>query len=386
MQITQVTTGELEKVFLELQPRLYKGDPNYIRPLDKDVLDVFDSSKNKFFREGNAVRWVLQNAKGECIGRIAAYVMNKYKNKGDQQPTGCIGFFDCINDQGAADLLFDTARNWLVQQGMKAMDGPVNFGERDKWWGLLIEGFVPPLYGMNYNFPYYKELFEHYGFRVFYKQNCWWRQLHGQLDEKFYKGHDTIEKRGGFSARMFRKKDLEKFAQDFVKVYNTAWAIHEGNKEMSEQAGLKLFRAMEPVIDERLVWFAYYKDQPIAFYINIPDLNQAFRSFNGKFGWLEKFRFLWFQKRGGFTKFVGIIFGVIPRFHGMGVDYYLIVEAAKIIQFKTNYQETELQWQGDFNPKINNISKNLGFKISRQLATYRYLFDRSQPFDRHPII
>jgi hypothetical protein len=45
------------------------------------------------------------------------------------------------------------------------MDGPINFGERDKFWGLLTEGFIEPLFGMNYNFPYYKDLFENYGFK-----------------------------------------------------------------------------------------------------------------------------------------------------------------------------------------------------------------------------
>jgi hypothetical protein len=64
----------------------------------------------------------------------------------------------------------------------------------------------------------------------------------------------------------------------------------------------------------------------------------------------------------------------------------MIVEAAKVIQPSKKYYLTELQWQGDFNPKMNNISKNLEFNLSRRLATYRYLFDRSKPFKRHPIL
>ena len=51
-----------------------------------------------------------------------------------------------------------------LQKGMEAMDGPINFGERDRWWGLITEGFTPPLYCMNYNPPYYIALFENYGF------------------------------------------------------------------------------------------------------------------------------------------------------------------------------------------------------------------------------
>jgi hypothetical protein len=92
------------------------------------------------------------------------------------------------------------------------------------------------------------------------------------------------------------------------------------------------------------------------------------------------------RKKGLNDKFTGIVFGVIPEYQGKGVDYYMIFEAAKIIQHKTRYKELELQWQGDFNPKILNISKHIGGEHSRTLTTYRYLFDRTKEFKRHPIL
>lgn len=386
MQMVEVTNERLAKAFIEVNVNLYKQDKNYIRPLDKDVEEVFDPEKNKAFRDGKVIRWVLKNEDGNFIGRIAAFVMEKYRNKGDKVKVGCTGFFDCINSQAAANLLFDTAKLWLQQQGCEAMDGPVNFGERDKWWGLVVEGFSPPLYGMNYNFPYYKDLFENYGFQVFFYQNCYSRKVQGRLEDRFYSGHEKLKKRGGFSARTVDKGNIEKYAKDFVKVYNSAWAGHEGNKEMTLEAAVKLFNKMKPVLDERIAWFAYYNDDPVAMYVNLPDLNQAFRQMNGKFGLFEKFKFLWFQKTGQFKRMVGVIFGVVPRFQGLGVDYFMIVEAAYVIQNKTNYEDTELQWIGDWNPKMNNVSRHLSFNISRRLATYRYMFDRTVPFERHPML
>lgn len=139
-------------------------------------------------------------------------------------------------------------------------------------------------------------------------------------------------------------------------------------------------------MDEKLVWFAYYNDEPVALYVNLPDLNQIFKHLKGQWNLWAKLKFVWFKWRGACTRFTGIIFGIVPRFQGMGVDYFMIVEAAKVIQPLGKYTETELQWQGDFNPKMLNISKNLEFTPSRKLATYRYLFDRSKPFKRHPIL
>ena len=130
--------------------------PGYIRPLDKDIEEVFDPKKNKAFRHGEAARWILKDEDGRLLGRIAAFTNKRYKTKGDEFPVGGIGFFDCINNQDAADMLFDVAKHWLMQRGMAAMDGPINFGERDTWWGLVTEGFHEPLYRMNFNAPYYQ--------------------------------------------------------------------------------------------------------------------------------------------------------------------------------------------------------------------------------------
>ena len=140
MQLTEVTTPALAKEFLKVNVELNRKNPSYIHPLEKDIHEVFDKKKNKTFRAGEATRWILKDEKGKLIGRIAAFTNKKYKNKGDDVPVGGIGFFDCINDQGAADMLFDVAKHWLLQRGMEAMDGPINFGERDRWWGLVVKG------------------------------------------------------------------------------------------------------------------------------------------------------------------------------------------------------------------------------------------------------
>ena len=385
MQLIQVLDNNSKKEFLEVPVILYKNDPNFIRPLNKDVNDVFDPKKNKAFRFGECARWLLKD-NDILIGRIAAFVNKKYKNKGDEQPTGGIGFFECINNQQAADMLFDVAKSWLIERGMEAMDGPINFGERDRWWGLVTEGFKPPIYLMNYNLPYYQALFENYGFKKFYNQVCWHLFVQTRLNEKFIEQNEKYNANPAFKAIHIRKRQLRKFAIDFSIVYNKAWASHEGNKQLNKDVAYKMFKAMKPVMDEDLIWFVYHNIEPIAFWVNLPELNQIFKYLNGRFGVFEKLKYLWLKKKGICHKFTGIVFGVIPQYQGKGIDYYMIMEGAKVIQKKKQYNELELQWQGDFNPKILNISRHIGAKQSRILTTYRYLFDRAKEFQRHPIL
>ena len=383
MKLREVTSEKDKRIFLEIPVRLHGDTPIFIRPLDKDIEEVFDPAKNKTFKFGECTRWILEKD-GEDIGRIAAFVNKKYKA---EQPTGGIGFFDCTNDQEAADFMFDHCKKWLSDRGMEAMDGPINFGERDRWWGLLVEGFEhEPMFGMQYHPPYYKELFERYGFGVYFHQICYAMRTDVRLTDKFYARHAELAKDTKYRAEMINVNNLDKYAQDFTTVYNKAFATHGAGKEIDLRVVKGMFRKMKPAMDEHITWFAYYDDEPIALWVNLPDLNQYFKHMNGKFGLIQKLQFLWLKRFGKCPRFVGLVFGIVPEFQGKGVDAYIVVEAARVIQPRAKYKIFEMQWIGDFNPKMMNIAENIGTHRNRILTTYRYLFDRTKELKRHPML
>ena len=388
MQIIPVNDEAGGKLFIQVPLSIYKNDPNWIRPLDKDINEVFDKNKNKAFRFGEITRWVLKDNEGTLIGRIAAFVNKKYKNKGDEVPVGGIGFFECINDQAAADLLLDNAKHWLITKGMEAMDGPINFGERDRWWGMITEGYFEPLYCMNYNPPYYVSLFEEYGFKVFYNQVCFGLDAQKKLAQKVLDRHRQLASNPEIGFSTIKKNNLEKYASDFVEVYNKAWAGHGGLKQLTKEQVMIMFKKMKPVMDENAVYFAYHKGTATSMFINLPDINQYFKHLNGKFGLLQKLEFVWRQKFRKTKKFVGMVFGTVPEWQGKGIDAYIIGECARIVQVDPpQYTQYEMQWIGDFNIKMINVAESLGDTYrSRQLTTFRYLFDRTKEFKRHPML
>jgi hypothetical protein len=385
MQLVEVTDKHTAKDFLTVNALLNRSNPNYIRPLDNEVNDVFDPAKNKNYKYGETKRWVAIDDDGELIGRIAAFTNSKYINKGTEFATGGVGFFDCINDQPVADVLFETAKTWLQSKGMEAMDGPINFGDRDKWWGLMVEGFDDePMYGMSFNPPYYESLFNNYGFQNYYNQYYYSMKVDDPLPPRFPERHAKFKAKPGYEARHVQMKDLEKYAGDFATVYNAAWAQHGEAKEITKESVVKLFKTMKPVMDERMLWFAYYKEEPIAMFINIPDVNQYFKYFNGKFGLLEKLRLLWMKKRGTNKRLTGLAFGVVPKYQALGIDSFMIYECGLLVQNKGWYTQYEMGWAGEWNPKMINIYKSLNGVQSRRMITFRYLFDRNKPFEKHP--
>lgn len=383
MYLSEVNSPTQERLFLSLPKKIYKNDPNWIQPLDQDIKKVFNSKTNKLYHLGaKTIRYNLFNQTNKHIGRIAVFVNPKY----EKGTIGGFGFFECINDQQAANILLDAAKNWLKSHGIDSMDGPINFGERDQWWGLLVEGFHEPLYGMNYNPKYYSNLLEDYGLKNYFNQECFSLNLKNRFQDKFYIQHEKIKSEGGYKAIHYRKNKLKKFVTDFHFIYNKAWATHGEGKELNLTQAMKIFQSMNPIVEEQMVWFVYKNDEPIAFWVNLPDLNQYFKHLNGKFGLFQKMKFLFLKTFAKKKRIIGIVFGVIPEYHGKGVDSFMIIEGCKTIHDQLGYEDYEMQWIGDFNPKMIKVAENLGSHLSRRLRTYRMHFDTNLPVERHNII
>lgn len=387
MQLIEVSSAALAREFLMFPVRLYKSNKNYIRPLDSDIDQVFDSSKNKLFRDGKCYRWLLIDESGATIGRIAAFIGPSF-SKGQDQPTGGIGFFECINDKSAAFMLFDQAINWLKNEGMEAMDGPINFGDRDKFWGLLVDNFSAPVYGAAYNFPYYRELFEAYGFKDYYQQYTFYRTVDEKLVPEYYDKAERILNDSRYTFEHLRLKKLSKYTEDFRVVYNKGWARHQGVKEMSIEQAKRVMQKLKPVIDERIIWFAYYDGEPIGFFIALPELNQLFKYVNGKLDWIGKLKFLFHKWRGACTTMYGVAFGIVPEHQGKAVETAMVVAASRVVQSKrlVHYQDFIMNWVGDFNPKMITVIEKVGGRLYKTHITYRYIFDREKPFNRAKVL
>ena len=388
MRIIEVITPQHKHEFLQLPINLYKGETHWIRPLDKDIESVFDPEKNKTFRHGECIRWILQNDQGETIGRVAAFVNQKIVNKGNDQPTGGMGFFECVKDRQAAFMLFDQCKHWLISKGMEAMDGPINFGSRDRWWGLLVEGFNhEPNYQCNYNFLYYKEFFEAYGFQVYFYQLTFARKVEEPLSPRLAEKATLIAANPDYTFRHLSKRELHKLPEYMHTVYNTAWANRSENPELTMQQAKALVKQLKPVMDEKLLYFGFYKGEPISFFLSLPEINQIFKYVNGKLDWIGKLKFLYHTLRKTNRKAFGILFGIVPEHQGKGVDGAMVMNAASILQDKYDrYDEYEMNWIGDFNPKMINVVEQVGARVSKRHATYRKLFDETKPFKRAPIL
>jgi hypothetical protein len=382
MRILGVHNRKEEKAFLDFPRKLYHNDLNYVVQFDSEIRSAFDRKVNPYFKHGEAVRWIAQNDRGETVGRIAAFY-NTHKDEADYVRNGGCGFFESIDDQQVAFLLFDTAKAWLQDNGYESMTGPINFGENDTNWGCLVQGFVPQALGMNYNFPYYKQLFESYGFQLYYRQLSFHLDIVKPFPERFWKIAKWINNREGYSYKHFDLKKTAQFVDDTAAIYNQAWSkFREDFTPMDPASLYDELRKIKPILDPEMIWYAYHNGEPICFYMFLPDANQIFRHLNGKLHLINKLRFLNYKRKKTITRVRGTAAGVIPKFQNSGVESGIFYLLRKVMDHKPQYTEFELSWVGDFNPKMISLYMATGAVHAKTHYTFRYLFDRERPYQR----
>ncbi len=386
MELIKVSQKETVRLFHKVPGRIYKDDANYIPMLHQQVENIFRPEKNSKFNEGDACRWVLKKDK-KCIGRIAAFYDSSY-SKGYDQPTGCIGFFECINNIDAAFILFDAARNWLKAKGMEAMDGPVNFGENFFNWGLLVEGFQPQTYGMQYHPPYYRGLFENYGFKTFYRQYSYSLDItNPDLPERFWKIAAWVAKKPGYRYEHFSFRDQDKYIRDFIEIHRQAWSDHSNYKPAEYNQLKDILDQAKFILDEEFIWYVYHDDKPIAFYMMIPDLNQILQKLgSGELSLLNILKLYYYKRKRTINRCRVIVLGVVPGFQRLGIESGIFYQLKQVMLRKPWYKDMEMSWIADFNPKMIALFKSFGATKKLTHLTMRYLFDRDKKFERAEIV
>lgn len=389
IQVIEVKSSSHKKEFIQLPVGLYKGEKHWIRPFDHDIEEVFDPEKNKYFKHGVCTRWILQKD-GKTVGRIAAFINEKNRketnSKGESLEVGGLGFFECIDDQSIANTLFDTGTTWLKEKGINAVDGPINFGDRDNWWGALTETGrdIDPNYKMPYTKLYYLKLFENYGFQVYFKQVTFGRKVNAPMHPTYLKVAERIFADEKYSFSIIDPKNMDKFAQDFCTIYNKAWGAHAGAAELTFEQAKSRMDQLKQILDPKIVYFAYYDNEPIAFYVNIPEVNQIVKHItNGKLNLMGKLKFLWHMKIAKSNhKMMGMAFGVVPEFQRKGVMLAIVEFCRRFVQEKIRgrYIDFEMNWIGDFNKPMMKISAGIGDPVKVH-HTYRKILTPEIEFE-----
>ncbi len=366
MKITKVETRTDLRKFIDLPYQQYKDDPVWVPPLRDEQRGQFDPVRNPLLEHCEYGLFLLQED-GKTIGRIAAFI-DRLAVEAWGEPVGLFGYYECPNDPKASQLLLDTARDWLVGHGMKAMRGPWSFVSQE--WGAVVEGYTPsPIVMAPYNPPYYNDQFIAYGLLkakdlLVYIIDA----AEGyQIPERILTLTDKVAERYQVHVRPLDMKNFNREVETIIELSNQSLAGNWGYSPVTEAEVRAMAHDLKPIIHPKAVLFAEdQQGRPIGFAIAIPDVNQILKGLNGSMfptGWLH---LLWKLPR--LTRYRMFALGVIPEYHGMGIDsliYRALYEACYTPDIRM-----EINYVLEDNYPMNNAILKLGAKPLRRYRVY----------------
>jgi len=366
-------------LFHELPFRIYENEPVWIPPFRFEIEKIFDPKSNPLFEKGTAERFLLFD--GEVPVARFALMNHRERDFVFDPPMGGLGFLEMVNSREAAAEVIGFAKKWHKQRGYKAFRGPVNFGENINYWGLLVRNHKePPIYGMHYHAPYYRELIEHTGAVKLDDHWSYKREFDMPLPERLVRITDRIESRPEVSLRPIDMNNLERDAEYIRQIYNEAWRdqdIAEREQEFTEltrENVQQMVKQLKHIMIPESVLIAFVGDEPASFIVCVPDLNEISAETNGKLNWWHMPRLLKFRKRAKHLRTT--VYGTLPKYRKLGLEALTFVRGIQMTRKAAPHLEyLEGAWLSEKNWLMQRSLEALGCYHHKTHRTYKWDVD-----------
>lgn len=364
-KIVPVQSKKELAAFIDFPHELYKNDPLYVPELfiaQKDLLTTHP------FHKHSSLQTFLAYDGDKIVGRIAA-VYNTNHNSFNKVNDGFFGFFDCINDQETANLLFETATKWVKEKGAQKIIGPVN-PSTNETCGLLIKGFdKSPVVMMTYNPEYYINLLETAGFKKQTDLLAWYWD--GQkYNDKSLRMLDMLQERltrnSGITIRKINLKNFKQEADALRDVYNKAWDKNLGFFPMTNEEFDYTAKDLKMILDPDFALVAEQDGKIVGFGVAIPDINQILKTIKkGRLLPTGIFKLLLNKKKVNGIRIM--LLGVIDGYRKLGIEATLYGNIIKEYRRK-GLKYAEASWTLEHNDMVNRAIEAIG---GEQYKTYR---------------
>jgi GNAT superfamily N-acetyltransferase len=365
--VTFISTDSEKKDFILFPYSHYENDQFWVAPLLMEQKKLLNPKKNPFY---NNAEIALFNAEheGKPAGRIAAIIDHRY-NDFHETKTGFFGFFECIDRQSTADLMFRVAEDWLRDKGMTDVLGPANPSMMDEV-GILVEGFDKyPSILMPYHKPYYDKLLKGAGYDKSMDLLTYLVTQDSVDRDRANRAMDIVKKRlPGISIRKLNLKKIKDEVKIIRDIFNSAWKNNWGFIPLSAEEFDALAKDLKTIVDPNFAHIAEIDGEPVGFSVALPDYNQIFRNMNGKlmpFGWLKIL-----MNKNKIDKVRTALMGVVPEYQGRGIDVLLHREAIQN-GLENNVYSSEVGWILENNVQMVRVAEKIGGTLDKRYRMYK---------------
>ncbi len=372
IRIERVTDKKGLNTFIDLTRPLYADDPNWVPPLKFERMGVLDKEKNPYFEHAKAEYWIAYKH-GKPVGRISAQV-DDLAQETQGKGTGHFGLIEGADDPAVFKALFETAENWLREQGMSRALGPFNLSVNEEC-GLLTKGFdTPPMIMMGHALPYYAARVEEQGYSGAKKLYAYDLDVMQEFPERTQRILRKGKENDRLRIRTIDKKNLKADLEVFIDIFNDAWADNWGFVRFTPNEIAKMADDLGLFLKPEICNIAYWDGEPCAFMITLPNINEVIKKMDGKlfpFGWVYLLKDLIIgTPKTGRVPLMGVKKEHQSRVSGALMSLSLIEECRSRGVNELGFERGELSWILEDNHAMRDMLTSIGCAEYKEYMVY----------------
>lgn len=368
ISIEEVASSGQFNEFVNFPHRLLSSCPLWVPPLKKDEKKLL-STDHPFWKTA-CRKLFLARVEGRTVGRIAAIIDYKY-NEYAKVHCGAFGFFECEENAKAAHGLLHKAYDWLAEQKMDFMRGPLS-PSTNYTCGTLVSGFeLAPCLMMPWNPPYYPRLLESWRMlkeRDLFAYAIYRRAL--ELPDWLKNELAMVKAEGRFWSRSSSKASMPEDVKAMLQIYRESWADNWGFSPLSQEEAELLVKELTAILDPDFFILFFEQDQPVAGMVALPDLNSLLKCLKGSLGPLLPWHY-WRSRKSIRKGYRIMLFGILPAYRMYGLPMLLLDEMLSLARKRPELEWVEGSWVLEDNAAIDQLIEDFGGRISKRYRIYR---------------
>ena len=367
--LIEVKDNRTLKDFINLPFTLYKGDTAWVSPIKSDF-KKYILGENNFLNDAGPNIKIVAYKEGIPVGRILVGINNQLNEvKGFKE--GYISLFESIEDEEVAFSLLEFAEDWLSNNGMDLIKGPLSLPGGDDNRGFLIDNFEDPTLVMNtYNKPYYNDYFVRFGFSKYFDCYAYRSYIKNDNIERYEKLVPYAMEKYKFRIDKLDLKNIDKELKDVKEIIEKSMPKEWDDFIPPSDEELDLIKKqLVPFADPDLIYIARTLDgKPIGFNITLPDYNQVLKKLNGKLLPFGIIKFLFYKRKINRLRF--FVLFVVPEYRKKGVPSSIYLQSY-IASVKKGYEFGEGSTIWEYNEDMKRDIERFGGEIYKTYRIYK---------------
>ena len=321
VEVRKVTCRQSMDDFVRLPRLMYRGVPQYVPDLERDVVAVFCRKSNPGLEYSDVQPFVAYRD-DVPVGRIAG-IVNRKANERWQQRVVRFGLIEFIDDLDVSRALLDAVAQWGQEQGMDTLQGPLGITDFDKE-GMLVEDFhLTGTMNTIWNPDYYPRHMEALGFQ---KAVDWLQIRIGIPKEtplRYSRTAQYVREQIGLRVVKMGDAGIEprRYARQALEMFNEAYAPIFGFSALSETQITAFLDRYLPLLDRQMAPIVLNEQgEVVGAAVTIGSLSRALQKADGRLwptGWYHLLKALKWKHEDTVEM---LLVGVRPDYQGMGLN------------------------------------------------------------------